>query len=215
MVNRSRWVDGWDRLTLERYSEALTVPLESEDYGLHVSAVANGMTLREAYEMPIADSTEMASAYMGFITKSPKVRPMGKTVTVNGAVYVPTTDPGKITTAQYIDYDQLTDRSDLVEVLAIVMVPEGRKYNDGYDLGKVRDDMRKMTVEGAVSVCDFFARVLGLYGLRATRLARKALKETLREETDPLRRQELKAKRKELKETERRFVHLFIAGLTA
>ena len=205
---RSKWTDGWDRLTLERYNELLTIDPESEDAGLAMASVANGITLKQAYEMPIADTHEMQEAFQ-FARKAPKVRRLKKTFTLNGTDYVPVTEPSKITTAQFIDYDQLPDKRDLIDVLATVMVPVGHIYNEGYELSKAKEDVRSLTVEEAVSICDFFVRGLGLYGVLASRTARKALKRARKDGMDVT--EQMKA----LRRTSRQFARLFLTGLTA
>lgn len=205
---RSKWTDGWDRLTLKQYNAVLSVDPESEDAGLAMAAAANGMTLKEAYDLPINETHDMAEAF-SFARKAPKVRRMKDAFTLNGREYVPVCEPSKITTAQYIDYDQLPDKRDLIEVLGCVMVPPGHIYNDGYPLDQAKLDMQELSVEEAVSVCDFFTRGLGLYGLVATRTAMKALKQAKRDGMD-VREQE-----RTLRETRKRFRRLFLLGLTA
>ena len=205
---RSKYIDGWDRLTLSRFNSITAIDPDSEDAGLAMSAAANGLTLKEAYDLPLHESHEMSEAFQ-FTRKAPKVRKTKKVYTVNGRDYSPVTEPSKITTAQFIDYDQLPDKRDLIEVLGCVMVPPGHIYNDGYDLGQAKTDMEELTVEEAVSICDFFTRGLGLYGVLASRQTRKALKRMQKEGAD------VKDQLERTKETERQFRRLFLRGLTA
>lgn len=204
---RSKYIDGWDRLALSRYNAVIAVDPESDDAGLAMAAAANGLTLKEAYDLPLHESHEMAEAF-SFAKKAPKVRRMKDAFTINGREYAPVTDPTKITTAQFIDYDQLPDKRDLIEVLGCVMVPPGHIYNDGYDLRQAKEDMKDLSVEEAVSICDFFVRGLGLYGVLASRTARKALKQASRDGVD------VKEQMTALKKTSRQFKRLFLLGLT-
>lgn len=204
---RSKYIDGWDRLTLDRYNSVIAVDPESEDAGLAMAASANGMTLKEAYDLPLHESHEMAEAF-SFAQKAPRVKRMKETFTLNGREYAPVTDPSKITTAQFIDYDQLPDKRDLISVLSCVMVPPGHIYNDGYDLDTAKRDMKDLSVEEAVSICDFFVRGLGLYGVLASRTARKALKQARKDGLD------VKEQMTELRKTSRQFRRLFLLGLT-
>lgn len=195
-------------MSLKKYQMMLAVDPESEDAGLERMAIANDMTLDELMNAPLTEANDMAEA-MRFIQKPPKPRHTKKVYAVNGREYTLKADPRSITTAQYIDYDQLPNKADLLEVLAIVMVPPGHLYNDGYDLEQAKTDMGDLTVEDAVSISDFFTRALSLYTLVAIRQAMKALKQAKRDGLDVTEQMRM------LKETRKRYGRRFLFGLDA
>jgi len=43
-------------------------------------------------------------------------------------------------------------------LLAVMMVPKGHEYNDGYDKGRVVEDMYSLSVPEALGICGFFTR---------------------------------------------------------
>ena len=208
MRKEKKYVTGWDQVSLKKYQMMLAVDPESEDAGLERMAIANDMTLDELMNAPLTEANDMAEA-MQFMQKPPKPRHTKKVYVINGREYTLKADPRSITTAQYIDYDQLQNKADLLEVLAIVMVPPGHLYNDGYDFEQAKSDMGDLTVEDAVSISDFFTRALSLYTLVAIRQAMKALKQAKKDGMDVTEQMRL------LKETRKQYGRRFFFGLDA
>lgn len=88
-----------------------------------------------------------------------------KHVTLNGRKYNVTYDIHKMTVAQYIDFQTAWKISNatekLVPVLACFLVPDGKKYGEGYDIEDVKNDIENnMPITMANSVCFFFMKKL-------------------------------------------------------
>ena len=75
----------------------------------------------------------------------------------------------KVTQAEDITFGQFTDFQTLIsqgydkiaELLSILLVPSGAKYNDGsYSLKEIVDDIRKLDVSTAYSLINFFLNTL-------------------------------------------------------
>ena len=75
----------------------------------------------------------------------------------------------KVTQAEDITFGQFTDFQTLIsqgyekiaELLSILLVPAGAKYNDGsYNLKEIVDDIRKLDVSTAYSLINFFLNTL-------------------------------------------------------
>ena len=63
--------------------------------------------------------------------------------------------------SQYVDFQAIyVDGFDKrpAELLSVMMVPDGHKYNDGYDKEQVIEDMYDLPVEEALGICHFFIR---------------------------------------------------------
>lgn len=89
----------------------------------------------------------------------PKVK---KSYVINGTKYI--LDKSlNISTAQYVDYTNYMKEGDLVKILSVFLIPEGHKYNDGYDIFKVMKDMEEMSYPTATSIGFFFLRLLKIY----------------------------------------------------
>lgn len=89
----------------------------------------------------------------------PKVK---KSYVINGTKYI--LDKSlNISTAQYVDYTNYMKEGNLVKILSVFLIPEGHKYNDGYDIFKVMKDMEEMSYSTATSIGFFFLRLLKIY----------------------------------------------------
>lgn len=80
---------------------------------------------------------------------------------INGVVYVLNPNISDMTTAQYVDFRKYASEDMSVNnfnnILSIFLIPEGREYNDGYDINKVKSDIdNHMTIVDANSIAVFF-----------------------------------------------------------
>ena len=72
---------------------------------------------------------------------------------------IPVEDYRKITTAQYIDFQTFAKgpENNIVEILSTMLIPKGKKYNQGYDVLDVQKAIREqMSVVDALSLLAFF-----------------------------------------------------------
>lgn len=89
-------------------------------------------------DMKVSEANEWVET-LAFVNEKPKARVARGEYVLNGNKYVVSMNLQNITTNQYIDFQQLADKSGEMpaEFLSILLVPKGHKYNDGYDIAKV------------------------------------------------------------------------------
>lgn len=78
-------------------------------------------------------------------------------------VLIPTTDVRKMTTAQYVDFQEFSreGESNLANILSCLLVPKGYKYNDGYDITELQESIKNgMSTDTAISLSAFFLHKL-------------------------------------------------------
>lgn len=147
-------------------------------------------------KMKVKEANEWANT-LAFINETPRVKVAKGEYTLNGHRYKVSMNMQEITTAQYIDFQQMADKADDMpaEFLSIILIPDGHKYNDGYDISKVVYDIENyMSVEDCLSLSAFFLSLLRLSMRRSlhslVRMERKARKEGLmtEEQLDDLRK---------------------------
>ena len=86
---------------------------------------------------------------------------MAKSYRLGDLVLVPTQDLTKITAAQYIDFQTLSQEGEekTVELCSVFLIPKGHKYADGYDIADVQDAIRRhLSVQDVVTLAAFFLR---------------------------------------------------------
>ena len=99
--------------------------------------------------------------YADYFTDFSKAEPAIKDkYTAGDMVLVPMLDFTQITVAQMMDFSVLsTDPVENIEkLLAIFLIPKGKKYNDGYDLWKVQRAIFKMSFNELSPLLAFFLR---------------------------------------------------------
>lgn len=99
--------------------------------------------------------------YADYFTDFSKAEPAIKDkYTAGDMVLVPMLDFTQITVAQMMDFSVLsTDPVENIEkLLAIFLLPKGKKYNDGYDLMEVQKAILKMSFNELSPLLAFFLR---------------------------------------------------------
>lgn len=121
------------------------------------------LTDKDPLEMPFTEFKQVLSD-LQFIKEEVQPAPLKKRYELNGKQYRLMQAIDKITTAQYIDYTtylkNMDDDVDYVNILSVFLLPaDSVKYNDGYDLENVKNDIRYyMSITDALGIFRFFFR---------------------------------------------------------
>lgn len=122
-------------------------------------AILTGLTEDEVLDLPIMEYQSLAAKTV-FLEKDYDGKlQIAKSYGLNGMELIPVKDFSKITTAQYVDYQTFSKEGDmyLVQTLSTLLVPRGKKYNDGYDMDAVQQAIRdNLSVADVVSLYAFF-----------------------------------------------------------
>lgn len=108
-------------------------------------------------KMPYKDFQELTNVDISWIYKpvgdNKKIK---KHITINGNEYVYNDKASKLTTAQFIDLQQIVSTSPKIEdLLAIILIPKGQTYGE-YDVDDVKEDFRKyLDIQTAKSLVNF------------------------------------------------------------
>lgn len=146
--------------------------------------------------MKVGEANEYINS-LAIVNEKPKVNIARGSYILNGHKYKVSMNMQAITTAQYIDFQQMADKAkDMpAEFLSIILVPNGHKYNDGYDMEEVTKDIENyMCIEDCLGLTAFFLRLWQMSMKRAlrklNRMVDKAEKEGLmsKEQLDALKR---------------------------
>jgi hypothetical protein len=157
-------IHDYRHLPLGLYQEILAVngdtTLDELDRQARVIALLDGRDVDEILRLPLADYAELAEQ-ASFLTREDEGdHRLADAYKVGDFNLIPTKDLTKITAGQYIDFQTLTRdgyEGQLAEVLSVVLVPEGKAYGEGYDLGKVQDAIRRdLCVSDVLSILAFF-----------------------------------------------------------
>lgn len=170
-------IKSWKELPLGKYRQISGLK-EDEDWQWNVLAILNDTTYEDIVNRPLEETMLLSRDMRRWIGDKWIIHPVKKHYVVNGHKYDFRGYPKDITTAMYVDFHNVGRNipEDMIDMLSIFMVPEGKRYNDGYDLEEVKKDMEEFNVEDAMSVCDFFSSLFQVLYRRAVKQAQKALK---------------------------------------
>lgn len=156
----SKWEDLTvaDQMTIKEIGELQTV--STDEKNMMVAALLSGIPYEEFLMMPL-DKVRSIMDGTEFLLHKPEPAKAKRKYVLNGRTYKLFKNPGEMTVAQYISFQQIQadgfDKRPL-EMLALFLIPDGHQYNDGYDMEEVMDDMGKMSICDALGVCSFFMR---------------------------------------------------------
>lgn len=153
-------IDNYAALTLGTYMKINAV-LERDgeelDKQVEIIAILADKSPDEVLLLPLADYSAMAK-------ETAFLREPCKPTEISGAWrfgdLAPVMDFRKINTAQYVDFQAFSKNfpASLPELLSVFLVPEGKAYNDGYDVLEVQERVKQIPFPDALGLAAFFFR---------------------------------------------------------
>ena len=156
-------IKDYNTLSVGKYLQIHKVAKEEElsdiDKQVAIIAILADMSEDEVLDLPILEYKALAEQSK-FLEKPMNVpKQIASTYTLDGWELVPTTDIRKMTTSQYIDFQNFSKEGEdkLIEVLSCFLIPKGKKYNDGYDIIQVQKALREyLTIPNCLALSAFF-----------------------------------------------------------
>ena len=151
-------IDDYNALPLGSYmkiNEVLTREAEDLDKQVEIIAILSGKTVDEVLLLPLTEYSAMA-AQTAFLREHCKPSEIREDWRLGDLV--PVLDFRKINTAQYVDFQTFAKGfpGTLPELLSVFLVPEGKAYNDGYDVAEVQERVRAVPFPVALGLAAFF-----------------------------------------------------------
>lgn len=157
----------WEDITVNVFEELTTAIANAEETGIedvdilnkHISILS---VLCEEDEEVIANLNPSEFYKLvkqtDFLNEQPKKDIINK-LTLNGKEYEIFLSVGEMTMSQYIDFQTLykDSKKNFKQLLAIFILPKGKKYCDGYDIQEVINDIGKyLPITDANNILFFF-----------------------------------------------------------
>lgn len=158
---KNKMINSWDTLPIGVFQKLYEIEQEKdENTEYRIIAALNSMTLEQVLDLPVSRVNGMAQE-AAFLFEKPKKRKVQKSYVINGRKYEVTLNYKEMTTAQYIDFKNFAPECNkhLASFLTVFFVPEGHKYNSGYNVEFVAKELSdNLSVEDALSLSAFFFR---------------------------------------------------------
>lgn len=158
-----KMIDSYRELPIGKYLEICEIardenvdPLTEQ---VKIISILTDESEEDILRLPIAEYKDM-SRRLTFLSKAydGETR-IAKSYRIGGMELIPEKDLSKITTAQFIDFQTFSKEGEryYVEVLSTLMIPKGKKYNEGYDIANVHKAIREnLSVADVLSLSAFF-----------------------------------------------------------
>lgn len=160
----------WDGVSISKWKKLMELGkgaenMRSEEFNIEVLSIMTGMSVEEIENLPLVTVQSLLSS-ISFINQPPtpdKSR-IKRSYTINGKKYVVFKNLKEITTAQYIDFQSYSKDMDknISEILAIFLIPEGHKYNEGYDIDETINDIEDndtLGIGAVLGLMSFFGKL--------------------------------------------------------
>lgn len=147
----------WSDVTLNQFLELQEI-MNIEDDTDKMLSIAELFFGEEVLALPLSEFNKKVKELTFLETEIPDNH-IVKKVTINDRNYIINAVLGHISTAQYVDFtNYMKEENNIAKLLSVFFIPENHKYNDGYDMQQVIDDMGSLPIDIAKSESFFFSR---------------------------------------------------------
>ena len=159
-------IDNYRSLPIGKYLEICELSrdesVDALEQQVKTISILTGLSEDEVLALPIMEYKELAGKTK-FLEKEYDGNLMvAKSYALNGIVLIPVKDIMKINVAQYVDYQTFSREGEkcVVEMLSTMLIPKGKKYNDGYEIADVHKAIREnLSVADVLSLSAFFLKM--------------------------------------------------------
>lgn len=146
----------WSDVQLYQFNKLQEV-LEIENEEEKMIQITQILMGDDVINLPVSEFAKKTKE-LEFLKESIPTNVPPKKITVNGKKYFIDCLLGNVTTAQYIDFINHSKTSDIAKMLSAFIIPEGHKYNDGYDMMEVINDINNLPITVVNDIAFFFGR---------------------------------------------------------
>lgn len=166
----------WNDVQLYQFNkiqEALKIENDEEK----IIQIAEILLGEDVTNLPISEFTKKVQE-LDFLKEPIPSNVPPKKITVNGRKYYLDCLLGNVSTAQYIDFINHSKTNDVAKMLSVFVIPENHKYNDGYDMLEVINDIYNLPITVVNDTAFFFGRQYNAYMKIFQRYSAKQIKKT-------------------------------------
>ena len=183
--NKVKSLFDWVNITMEKYYNIKDILDDETDdditKNVKLVAVITGKDEDEVWNMDMAEAGEYISR-LQFLNKFELPKNPNMKIKLPNYDLVVIKDLSKINVAQYVDFQnfvKLPLREGMEKILSIFLIPEGCKYNDGYDIIDVQKEIREnLSFRVAEGLLSFFIEKYGELLIHSLVYCRRQIRKT-------------------------------------
>ena len=176
LKNNNNEMKTWSDITLQHYYQIKELLTNEDEYTvLNILDVLYGI---DSASLPISALSKYNNA-LDFLKDEIPVVDIKKKYNINGHTYDSNLELTKVSTAQFIDYQNyLKEKEPRYEkLISVFFIPENHQYNEGYSIKEVQDDILHMSMVDVQSIAFFikkqFQLLLSLFQFYLTQSIQK------------------------------------------
>ena len=147
----------WSDVTLKQFLELKDI-MQIEDETDRIIAIAELLLGLDVSNLPLSEFNKKMKE-LSFLKEEIPNNHIVRKVEINNRKYNIDALLGRVSTAQYVDFtNYMKEEDNITKVLSVFFIPNGHRYNDGYDMEQVIKDMESLPVDIAISESFFFSR---------------------------------------------------------
>lgn len=178
----------WDDVTLEMYDKIANINVTDEMDVLKIISILSNVDMKTVENITVAEFNELSSK-LSFLKTDVKPKKPTENIIIDGIVYNVTLLPQNMTAGQFLDYRTILTSDDidkkLARLMCCFMIPEGHKYNDGYDTETLVNVIyENMSMVEVSSYSNFFTVVFQAYVKVTLQYLEKELKRMKKRKMD-------------------------------
>ena len=167
----------WNNVTLEKYLKIQDVLNEEVlDEEQKAFEIANIIYEQDITELPLPEYVQKMKA-LSFVNQLPEKDKLANSYTINDTKYKTSANIESIQANQFIDFQNYGKNKDMIGCISCFFIPDGHKYNDGYDMIKVKEDIKQLPITVANSLSFFFKSQLTVLLVLFQRSSYKKMKQ--------------------------------------
>ena len=188
-------VKSWKDINLKQYKKILDITKRELDSDLEkniaVLSVLTSIPEDKIYDMNLQEVQD-GLRQISWLTEekykyNPNLRNLKKIV-IDGEEYEIKPNINNFTVAQYLDFQHFWEKREeyMGNLLAVFIVPRGKKYNEGYDVIELADRLEEvLNLDYWNNICFFFLMTSDYLMRASIKSSVSKLKKMIRREKDP------------------------------
>ena len=154
-------VSNWNEVSVGMFSEIRAayndIDMSEEDRAIGLVALLTG---EDPLTMELSDFRNILMN-LSFVNEEVKPSEVRKEYILNGRKYTMQKAINHVSTAQYMDFHNYLKDGEADEkyadFISVFLIPEGMKYNDGYDIEEVKAEINEyMSITDALGIFSYF-----------------------------------------------------------
>lgn len=141
----------WYDVTVEQYQKMTELDMNDFDDQLEAASILLGINCDDMQWKDFCKELRR----LDFLNDPIPKTIIRQSYTLNGRVYNCLPNLQELTVSRYMDFMNLSKEGDMVKILGVFLIPEGKEYGD-YDMEQVYGDIKTMNIVEASGIYNFF-----------------------------------------------------------